>query len=134
MFEPEDAGFRVETPGVVPIDEMDLQDLLELRAKIDAHLPATSLKDMNLEEELVIQFQTAKALQTSVINGNEEANKKSQTLNACAAALQNLIKMQAEYHTAERLKNIETRLIKALDKVPREYLVDFFEWYEKGEI
>lgn len=132
MFEQMESDFQVETPGVVPMDQMEVRDLLELRARIDARLPATSLNQMNLEEELVIQYQTAKALQTSVLNGGEEANKKAQTVNTCAAALQALVKMQAEYHTAERLKIIESRLIRALDRVPREYLEDFFAWYENG--
>lgn len=129
MFEPE-AGDEPFGDEPILIADMDLRELLTLRAMIDARLPARALKDMNLEEELVVQYMTAKALQTSVLNGNEEANKKAQTLNACATALQQLIKMQAEYHTAERLKNIETKLIRALERLPREPLVEFFAWYE----
>lgn len=129
MFDDE---YPIPTPGRLQFDQLDIANLLELRAKIDAALPALALKDMNLEEELVIQFLTAKTLQTTVVSSDEEANKKAQTVNTCASALQALIKMQTEFHTAERLKAIEARLIKALDKVPKKYLEEFFEWYESG--
>ena len=117
----------------VPLNEMSPYELLNLRAEIDGLLPAKSLKDMNLEEELVIQFQTAKAFQGEILNSYEESNKKAQVLNSCTATLQNLVRVQAEYHTAERLKQIESRLIRALEKVPAEYLKEFFEWYEGGQ-
>lgn len=129
MFE-SPAPDNYEAP--VPLAEMDVMALLELRSQINMMLPAIALKDMNLEEELVIQFQTAKAFQHEVLSSGEEANKKAQTLNACTATLQNLIKMQSEYHTAERLKNIESRLIKALNTIPDEHLKEFFAWYEAG--
>jgi predicted nucleic acid-binding protein len=127
LFESEDA---LPTPGTNPLNGMEIKDLLDLRSRIDRALPALALKDMNLEEELVIQFLTAKELQTAVLSSNEEANKKAQTLNAVSAALQALIKMQTDFHTAERLKNIESKLIRALDKVPKHHLEEFFVWYE----
>lgn len=117
----------------VPVENMSQEELLMLRAEIDKYLNATKLSDMNLTEELVIQFQTAKAVQMEVLGSMEEANKKAQMMNTCTAVLQNLVKMQTELHTAERLKEIESRLIKALEKVPSEYLEDFFEWYENAE-
>lgn len=115
------------------LDDMGVGDLLMLRADIDARLPATKLSQMNLEEELVIQFLTVKELQNDVLNSNEEANKKAQVANTVAATMQQLVKMQTELHTAERLKEIESRLIRCLNKVPEQYLREFFEWYESSE-
>jgi hypothetical protein len=108
---------------------MDVRDLLDMRSRIDQALPALALRDMNLEQELVIQYLTAKELQTMVLSSGEEANKKAQTLNAVGAALQALIKMQSEYHTAERLKEIETRLVRCLEKLPKEQAQEFLAWY-----
>lgn len=108
-------------------------ELLVLRADIDARLDATALQDMDLEKELVLQYQMAKALQLLVLDSHEEANKKAQVMNTCANTLQSLVKMQAELHTAERLKAIEARLIRALDRVPTEYLEEFFDWYENEQ-
>ena len=45
-----------------------------------------------------------------------------------------LVTMQTKFHTSERLKEIEGRLIKALDKVPKQYLEEFFEWYASEEV
>lgn len=115
------------------LEQLVVGDLLLIRSVIDSRLPATALKDMNLEEELVIQFQVAKALQSQTISGNEEANKKAQTVNSTAGVLQQLVKMQTEFHTAERLKGIESRLIKSLEKIPEHYLHEFFAYYESEE-
>lgn len=113
------------------LEIMDDDRLLLLRSAIDARLPPKALKDLNLQDELVTQFQVAKALQSVTITSEfEEANKKAQVLNTTATVLQQLVKMQSEYHTAERLKEIEARLIKSLEKIPEHFLVEFFKWYE----
>lgn len=140
MFVDDDVPVRSGVPSqsiewdlhdLIPlILQLDVDELLILRSTIDNRLPATALKDMNLEGELVIQYQVAKALQTATLSSHEEANKKAQTVNTCAAALQQLVKMQSELHNAERFKAIESRLIQSLEKVPENYLHDFFEFYE----
>lgn len=110
--------------------QLEPDELLLLREHIDAKLPVKELKHMNLEQELVIQYQVAKALQTTTLNSNEESNRKAQTVSTCAATLQNIVKLQTELHTAERFKEIESRLIRSLEKIPEEYLHEFFDWYE----
>lgn len=105
-------------------------DLLRLRAEIDAQLPQ-SLADLKLEQELLRQYGRVKALQEDVLeDGDVPANQKAQVAAQVAATLQHLVKMQSEWHTSERLKEIEGRLIRALEKVPAEYLEEFFKWYE----
>lgn len=106
--------------------------LLGLRAEIDAVLPPMRLSEMNLEKELVLQYQTAKALQTDTLSKNlTEANKKAQVVNTTAATLQSLVKMQADFHTAERFKKIEVLLIETLRTLPAELVAKFFERYER---
>lgn len=125
------ASNRSKRTGI-PLNALSVEQLLELRGEIDSLLPAKSLNDLNLEHELVIQFTFARTLQSEILSSAEEPSKKASVLNACASALQALVKMQSEHHTAERLKNIEQRLIKALLKVPEEYVREFFSWYEGG--
>ena len=120
-------------PKSINLALFDVSELLKLRAEIDSRLPASKLSEMNLEQELVIQFLTVKELQTEVLGNMEEANKKAQVCNTVATIMSQLVKMQVELHTAERLKDIETRLIKALNKLPKELMDEFFEWYEHGE-
>ena len=114
---------------------MPVDALLELRAKIDEHLPATALKDMNLETELVVQFQTVKALQSRVLEDDETpANQQAQVANSCASTLQQLAKMQGEQYTAERFKQIENLLVRLLNSWPDDMTKDFFRQYEALKI
>lgn len=119
-----------EPEAAFSLNQLSELDLLLLREQINTLLPPKYLKDINLEEELVAQFRITRALQTDSLATAEEPQKKATVLNACAATLQALVKMQADLYTAERLKEIEGRLIKALEKVPSQYLVEFFEFYE----
>lgn len=113
------------------LDTMDAQELIDLLSEIERRLPATSLRGMDLERELVLQYLKVKALQDKVMTDEATpANQQAQVANAVVTTLQNLVTMQAKFHTSERLKEIEARLIKALNKVPTQYLEEFFEWYE----
>lgn len=116
----------------IPLKDYPEEILLALRAEIDAALPPARLSSMNLEEELVLQFKTAKALQTiTLAESATEANKKAQVVNTTAATLQALVKMQADFYTAERFKRIELLLIETLRTLPQEAAADFFERYER---
>jgi hypothetical protein len=138
MFSDE-VGGKPTTPIAavkVPTSELDvslysLTELLTLRNKIDALLPPMSMKDMDLEQEVVRQFMTVKALQGDVLGGNDEANKKASVVNACAAALQTLAKMQVELHNAERFKRIENLMIKHLKLLPKESVDKFLDDYAR---
>lgn len=112
------------------LDVMSAAELLKLRGEIDKRLPAT-LEDLDLERELLQQFVRVKELQDTVLDDESvAANQKAQVASAVAATLQQLVKMQSDWNTSERLKEIESRLIKALNKVPPEHLEAFFAWYE----
>lgn len=116
----------------VDLSEMDEQELLVLRSKIDALLPVTKLSDLNLERELMLQLRAAQALQTRVLDdANIQANQKAQVMNAVAATIQNLVKMQLEYYTPERLKKIEIALVRTLQSWQPDRVEDFFKRYEE---
>jgi hypothetical protein len=107
-------------------------ELLSLRGRIDERLPAMKLGSMNLEEELVLQFQTVKALQNDTLEDRfVEPNKKASVVNACASALSQIVKMQTDLHTAERFKTVEGLMIKALKTLPLETIEPFLVEYEK---
>lgn len=143
MFDPEKqarirSGDAFTTPSErshAELDLLDVDELLRLRGEIDKRLPAVALNDMNLEEELVRQYLRVQSLQAAAMDDNGiPANQKAQVAAQVASTLQQLVKMQTEFHTAERLKAIESRLIRALEKVPAEHLVEFFAWYETGDV
>lgn len=108
-----------------------LSDLYRMRAEIDAMLPPQTLASMNLEEELVRQFSTVKALQTSILDDDEvPANQRAQVAGQVASTLGQLVKMQSELHTAERFKAIESLMIKYMKRLPLDVAEAFINDYE----
>lgn len=129
------AGGEMGVPSVRQrrdIDNMSVEELLALRAEIDARLPARGLSDMNLEGELVRQYYQVKALQAEVLVDYETpANQKAQVSNAVAGTLQQLVKMQTDLKRDEQLKLIEIALLEAIEDLPQDKKDGFFVRYEK---
>lgn len=113
------------------LDGMEIEDLLSLRDEIDARLPATKLTDINLAEELVLQFQKVKAMQAKVLDSNTSAQQKSAVANSCASTLAQLVKMQTDLYNAERMKMIEQAVIQVMRDQPEHIQLAFFDKYER---
>jgi uncharacterized protein with PhoU and TrkA domain len=113
---------------------LEPDQLLELRARVDSMLPVRSLKDLDLASELVLQVMALQALQTRVMNdaGETPVNQIAQVANSLSAALGNLIKVQSDVYTSERLKTIESLLIEQVKTLPMEAQEAFFDAYEKA--
>lgn len=132
-------GMGSSTPATPPTDLQDdflegmsLHDMLMLRGKIDDRLPARALKDLDLEEEAVVQYLTLKSLQEQVLSQEDTAaNQKAQVANATAGALSGLLKIQKEAYTFERFKEVENALVEMLKEWPIEQMQVFFEEYER---
>jgi uncharacterized membrane protein YdbT with pleckstrin-like domain len=89
-------------------------------------LPRAELQNINLAQELVLQFMRVKELQTDTLGDERvKANQKAQVANSVAATLAQLTKLQTELHTAERLKAIEGMLIRHLKTLPLEVVEAF---------
>jgi hypothetical protein len=115
----------------VPLQHMSVVELLELKHQIDGYLPALSLKDVNLEAELLQQFALVKDLQTGVLTDDMiPANQKAQVAGQVASTLQQLVKMQTDYYNAERFKSVENIMISALKKLPLDAANEFLKEYE----
>lgn len=122
----------VPAAPIVDLAPFSLDELLALRAQIDARLPATALADLDLEEELVIQFQQTKGLLNRVIaDENVPANQKAQVTNSCSSILGQITRMQTELYSAERVKALEAALIKSLLTLPEPAQIQFFAEYER---
>jgi len=117
--------------GGVALDALSTGDLLILKSQVEQRLPARSLKEMNLEEELVEQYLTVKALQERVLSGEGVSpSQLAQVANQVAGTLQQLVKMQTEYHTSERFKAIEGLMVKYMRRLPLSVAEDFLAEYE----
>ena len=125
---PEEQGFTDRA-----LDAYTLQELLDLRARIERRLPARSLKDLDLEGELTLQFLALQQLQNAVIDdADTPANQKAQVANSLSAALVNLVKLQGDVHSSERMKRIESILIDTLKDLPVEAVEAFLANYEQA--
>lgn len=127
-FYPEDAP----KPPPPYVDTLDYDQLRELRDQIDAKLPADSLKSLNLETELVTQYQRVLNLQDKVLQDSDvPANQRAQVAGQVASTLQHLIKMQIDLKRDEQLKRMEAALLKAVATLDDEAKLLFFNTYEQ---
>lgn len=109
----------------LPVDQ-----LLELRARIDQALPARALKDLDLEQELVVQLLSTQELQRKALSEDTPANQLAQVSNTVQAALQTLVKLQNDVYKSERLKKIEGALLQAIENLPMKEKDAFLTAYE----
>ena len=119
------------TLGNMSYEEMvALKDLLDAQEMEENRMH--SLGDINLEHELMSQYAKVKKLQTDVlIDDSVPANQKAQCAGAVASTLQQLIKMQTEFYTAERFRSIENLMIAYMKKLPLADAQSFLDEYEK---
>ena len=126
-----DPSFMAGIPHHDDIHELSLSERIDLYNGIKQSLPPHNLKDLNLAEELVLQYMRVKELQTAVLaDMDTPANQKAQVANSVSSTLAQLTKLQTDLHTAERFKLIETHLVKTLKDFP-ELSEAFLDEYER---
>ena len=126
--------FNRAEPAQAPFrwSALPIETLLKYFDEIRATLPSTKLVDMNMEDELILQYQAVRALQNSIIDDDEvPANQKAQVANAVASVLGSLADLQNKTYSSERFKRIETLLIRHLSKLPEDTAAAFLEDYER---
>lgn len=110
---------------------LPLETLLRYLDEIRQVLPATTLLDMNMEEELILQFQAVRTLQNTILDDESvPANQKAQVANSVASVLGSIADLQNKVYSSERFKRIETLLIRHLNKLPEDVAAAFLEDYE----
>lgn len=115
-----------------PLAEMSQSELRRLRSEIDKLLPEANINGMNLETELVEQYNLVKDLQASSLHDDEiPLNQRSQLAGQVASTLQQLVKMQVDLKRDERLKKIESVFLEAIENLPEEAKDMFFDEYER---
>lgn len=113
--------------AALPVDE-----LIRMYDEIKQHLPPTKLSDLNLEEEVLLQFHAMRALQGTVMSDDEvPVNQRAQVANGVANILEKLGDMQSALYSSERFKDIENVLIRSLNLLPEAASAEFLTEYEK---
>ena len=115
-----------------PLSSLTPSELRRLRSEVDKLLPQSEgLNDLNLETELVDQYNLVKQLQSTAINDDDiPLNQRSQLAGQVASTLAQLVKMQVDLKRDERLKKIEALLLEAITTLPDDVRDKFFAEYE----
>lgn len=122
------------TPAPAPfrLDSMLQADLIALRQQIDEKLNL-KLEKIDLSSELALQFKQAKSLYADILDDEDvAANQKAQVLNSCTTIIATITKTQTELYNAERLKKLESAMLKALKTLPlteQEAFMDLYAGY-----
>lgn len=87
------------------------------------------LKALNLDSELLIQYQNAKALYG--ISYQDPTNQRTAVLNTITSILAQIVKLQTDLYDAEYTKRIEATLIKTLKQFP-DLQTEFLKNYEEA--
>lgn len=104
----------------------------EIHVALEAKGVPMSLKDVNLERELLLQFYALKNLQKDVLDDVETPrNQQAQVANATGAVLSKVADLQVSVYDSERFKAIENALIRALRLLPEEAAAQFLDEYAK---
>lgn len=111
---------------------LTVPQLYALYQDVGNRLPPRTLSSVDLVEELLLQYQIAKALMASVLsNAAVPANQKAQVLNSCAAVLEQVTRTQTALYNAEMIKLIEQAQEKAFMNAPVHVKEVFFARYEQ---
>lgn len=114
------------------LESFSEDELRKLMIEVQTLLPPNTLDSLNLERELVEQFQKVKCLQDSITNDKSVlTNQKAQVCNSIVAALAKLVQMQEDLRRQETLKIMESCLIEVVKTLPEEAKVAFFAEYER---
>lgn len=79
---------------------------------------ATSLADLDLEKELLDNYNDAQDILSNLNPDVTPGNQLSQAMNVINGILKDIMKMRTDLYNAERIKKIETAIIFALKQYP----------------
>ena len=104
----------------------------ERRNPIASYIPEHgSLKNLDLDAELYSAYAKAKNYLSDLQSDDEiPPNQVAQVFNTISAILKEIVKMQTELHSAERVKKLEAAMISAIKLAPKESQDAFFMEYE----
>lgn len=128
-------GIYTETPLddlTTLLEQMSQSELRRLSAAIGKLLPTDKLSELNLESELVEQYNKIKGIMDEVLGDTGvQTNQKGQIANAVVSALKQLAQMQEDLQRQETLKIMEACLIEVVTTFAPEEQAKFYAEYER---
>ena len=124
---------KVSSMEPEPLKKMNTDELWGIKREVDALLGVdVTLKELNLENELVNQYYKIRSLMDSVSTDPDiPANQRAQVSNSVVTTLGQLVKLQEDLKKQEMLKIMEGALIEVVKILPTKSQNDFFEEYER---
>jgi hypothetical protein len=105
--------------------------LRKIQETLQELLPEQSVKELNLEDELLQQYTKTKRLMDDVLDDKEVTpTQKAQVANSVVGTLGHLVKLQEDLKLQEAMKLMESVLIDAIKTLPKETKDEFFSEYE----
>ena len=94
------------------LSNLPKKDLRRLKNMVDSLLPSQRVKDLDLEDELMQQYEKTKSLMDDCIDDCETSpNQKAQVANSVVNTLGQLVKLQEDLRMQQTLKIMEQALI-----------------------
>lgn len=91
-----------------------------------------SLRNLDLDGQLYTTYAKAKNYLAEIQNIEDTpANQVAQVFNTISGILKEIVKMQTDLYSAERVKKLEAAMIQAIKLAPKEAQEEFFKEYEK---
>ena len=113
------------------LEDLSHDDLRALRDQINAMLPEESLSGMDMTTELMNQYRRVLKLQRDCMEELEvPPNQKAQVAAQVKSTLGDLVRMQTEFYTSQRMRNIENLLIKYMKSISLKEAREFLAEYE----
>jgi ribosomal protein S13 len=125
---------KLKAPPEKTLKDLPEEELRRIKAQIESLLPARSsdLAGMDMGQELMQQYRVVLELQQEALNDIETpANQKAQVAGQVKSTLNDLVRMQTEFYTAERFRAIESMLIRYMKTLPIEEAKVFLDEYER---
>lgn len=111
---------------------MPVKELRKVMAMIESLLPSQKVKNLDLEDELMQQYDKTKDLMDECIGDPDIApNQKAQVANSVVSTLGHLVKLQEDLRLQQTLKLMESTLIDMIKTLPKEIKDEFFLEYEE---
>lgn len=132
---PENTGLRDFSLEIKPkssktdLNSMDQSELLALRDEIDAKITGTSLSEINLAKEALLQLQKAKQLQVDAELDKKSIpmNQRAQVQNSIKGIISDLAGIQMKLYDSEYVKRLKAAVVKVVRTLPKEQQTQFFD-------
>jgi hypothetical protein len=125
----DEGGYPDPLPGVSAYSSLEL---VQIRDKATAELALReplSLRDLDMEQELIVQMHTLKLVQGELLQKGADMVQPT-LLNAVTTSIDRLAQRQIQIYSAQRFKLVENTLLRALRSLPEETVREFLDDYE----